>query len=493
MAGIHFELRKIFKENSIRHTVIGSVYSTVITIGPTLVSMAAIFLLYMISGFMKIPYAQRELISSTLLYCFIFPVINTSITGAVFSRYLADKFYEEQVEDVLPSFYMGLLITVAIASIFGIPFALHLYYVGGIEFVFVITSFALFMIINMLFFTMTYLYATKDYRIVTTSFVAGLITGILLECFLQRVCNVDIIYAILFGITFGFFVATVFLMAYVKAYFAESSNNYTECLQYMWKYKGLVVANLFYFLGLYVHNFVFWTTPMRLVVAKSYYTNQPYDMATCIALFTNISTIIIFTVMAETMFHEKYQKYIETIIGSTYEEMNRRKNSMFRLLSRIISHVFAIQIILTITLYLIVVIFHPQMGLGGVTMQIYPALAVGYLAVFLMYGNIVFLYYFNDVIGAVITSILFFVVVLSTSIYATQLSTVWYGIGVLIGALCGWTFSFFRIRYMERHIESHIFCKAKIVKENRSGVHKVVVYSRDKRQGAQEKDDRHQR
>lgn len=492
MAGIHFELRKIFKENSIRHTVIGAIYSTVTTIGPTLVSMAAIFLLYMVSGFMKIPYAQRELISSTLLYCFIFPVINTSITGAVFSRYLADKFYEEQLEDVLPSYYTGLLLTVGIGSLFGVPFALHLYYVGGIEFLFVLTSFALFMIINILFFTMTYLYATKDYRIVTTSFVGGLVAGILLECLLQRVFGVSVVYAILFGITFGFFVATVCLMAYVKAYFGNASDNYTECLRYMWDYKGLVIANLFYFLGLYVHNFVFWTTPMKLVVAKSYYTMQPYDMATCIALFTNISTIIIFTVMAETQFHEKYQKYIETIIGSTYEEMNRRKNSMFRLLIRIISHVFAIQIILTIILYLLVVIFHPLMGIGGVTMEIYPALAVGYLAVFLMYGNIVFLYYFNDVKGAMTTSIIFFVVVLATSIYATQLSAVWFGIGVLIGALCGWTFSFFRIRYMERHIEEHIFCKAKLVKEHTTGVQRTIVYSRERRQGAQEKDERHE-
>ena len=54
-------------------------------------------------------------------------------------------------------------------------------------------------------------------------------------------------------------------------------------------------------LGLYVHNFIFWTTDMRLYVANTFYTHQVYDMATCLAMFTNISTMVIFTVMAETL------------------------------------------------------------------------------------------------------------------------------------------------------------------------------------------------
>lgn len=484
MAGINFELKKIFKENSISHTIVGAGYSTVITIGPTLVAMTAIFILYLTSGYMKIAYSQRELLSSTLLYCFIFPVIISSVTGAVLSRYLADKFYEEKFEDILPSFYMGLLITMVIACIMGVPFTLHLYYVGKVEFLFVCFSFALFMVMNILFFSMTYLYATKDYRRITGAFVLGLCMGIVTEIVLKNLLDVSIIYAILIGITVGFLIAAVGIVAYIKMYFSESSDNYKECLHYMMKYKGLIVANVFYFLGVYVHNFVFWTTPMQLVVAKSYYTMQPYDMASCIALFTNISTIIIFIVMSETKFHEKYQRYIETIIGSTYSAIERRKNSMFRLLIRMISHVFAIQIIITAVIYLVVVIFTPFLGFDGITMEIYPALAVGYLAIFLMYGNIVFLYYFNDVKGAMYTSILFFFIVLFATMYTTQLAAVWYGMGVLMGALAGWTFSFFRIRYMERHFEEHIFCGVKIIDQRKMDMPKTTIYKKTRKKEA---------
>ncbi len=482
MAGINFELKKIFKQNNIGSTVVGIAYSSIITIGPTMISMLAIFVLYMTTGYMGVSYAERELLSSTLVYCFIFPVINTSTTGAVLSRYLADKFYEEKLEDILPSYYMGLLITVLFASILGIPFAIRLHEVGGVELVFVLVSYALFMIMNILFFSMTYLYATKDYKTVTASFIIGLVLGIFAENVLQNIVGVPIIYAILFGVTIGFFTTAILIVAYIKASFKECSDNYTECLVYMKKYWGLIVSNLFYYLGIYVHNFVFWTTPMQLVVADSYYTMQPYDMASSIALFTNISTIIIFLVMAETRFHEKYHKYIECIIGSTYEEMKRKKESMFRLLIRIIGHVFAIQMIITALIYLIVVIFSPQLGLNGLTMEIYPAMVVAYMVIFLMYGNIVFLYYFNDVRGAMYTSVLFFGVTLAGSLVVKELDVVWYAMGVLIGAISGWTFSYFRIRYMEKHFDAHMFCKVKVIPEQYRQQPRNVVYSKRKRQ-----------
>jgi len=36
-----------------------------------------------------------------------------------------------------------------------------------------------------------------------------------------------------------------------------------------------VVANFLYILGLYIHNFVFWNTDMKLVVVKTFVCNQP--------------------------------------------------------------------------------------------------------------------------------------------------------------------------------------------------------------------------
>ena len=49
-------------------------------------------------------------------------------------------------------------------------------------------------------------------------------------------------------------------------------------------------------------------------------------------------------------------------------------------------------------------------------MRIYPGLSAGYSILFLMYAEIIFLYYFNDLTGAVMTGLTFCVTTLIASI-----------------------------------------------------------------------------
>lgn len=100
-------------------------------------------------------------------------------------------------------------------------------------------------------------------------------------------------------------------------------------------------------------------------------------------------------------------------------------------------------------------------------MQIYPCLAAGYFILFLMYAAIIFLYYYNDLKGALITSIVFVTVTLGVSIYAAGLSETWYGIGVVIGSLLAWCVAYYRLRWVERHLDEHIFCKGMLIEYGR--------------------------
>lgn len=112
-----------------------------------------------------------------------------------------------------------------------------------------------------------------------------------------------------------------------KTVFSKNSNRYKPVLSYFKMYWQLVVTNFLYILGLYVHNFVFWTTDMRMVVVDSFVCNQPYDMASCLAMFTNISATIIFIARVEMYFHEKYKLYSEAVIGGRGADIqNAKKN-----------------------------------------------------------------------------------------------------------------------------------------------------------------------
>lgn len=225
-----------------------------------------------------------------------------------------------------------------------------------------------------------------------------------------------------------------------------------------------MVTNFLYTLGLYIHNFVFWTDEGRMVVVKSFVCNQPYDMATCLAMFTNISATIIFVTRVEMFFHEKYKLYSEAVIGGKKTDIENTKNRMFRQLADELMNLARVQFIISVVVYLLCVVLLPQFGFAGMVMRIYPCLAAGYFILFLMYSAMLFLYYYNDLTGAVLTTLGFCLVTCIGSIAATHLPEIWYGIGVVLGSLTGWTIAYIRLRWVEKHLDIHIFCQGMLLK-----------------------------
>ena len=57
-------------------------------------------------------------------------------------------------------------------------------------------------------------------------------------------------------------------LATVKQYFKKNSNHYRNVLSYFRKYWMLVVINILYILGLYIHNFVFWGSDILTIARR---------------------------------------------------------------------------------------------------------------------------------------------------------------------------------------------------------------------------------
>lgn len=478
MAGIGYELKKIFKEESILRLTSGVAYSAVVVVGPTIVVIGTIVALYTILGFTSISYYERELLSSTILYAFIFSLLLTTPFNGVMSRYIADKIYEEKYEDILPSFYTGVFLTVFLGAIIGLPFIYRLIFIGNVDVYFASSSYLLFIGLIITLYSMTYLSATKDYKMIALFYAVGMLSALLLSILFNSL-GLIAIKAILYGMTIGFLMIALLEFSYMKKYFTLNSEDYTDSLRYFKEHKHIWMSHLFYVLGLYVHNFVFWSHPSNLIIAKSYVSMQSYDMASFLAMFTNISTLILFTVMAETQFHTKYQQYNEAVIGKTWEEIEMHKDFMFKLLVKQLSYILSIQFIITGVLFIIAMYVFPRIGLSGSILLIYPSLVGAFLVIFLMYSNMIFMAYFDDNKGANITSIVFFIAVLLGSLVSLNFSVEYYGMGAFIGAFIGWSFSFFRLKHIEKNFDEHIFCRVEIIQKKKGAAPSNVVYRRD--------------
>lgn len=476
MAGIGVRLNKIFEKRSISADLVGFTYSTVATAAPMFLVILNIILMQHVLGFETASYQARELFFCTVLYVFIFALLTASPFNAVLSKYVHDAIFEERYQDILPCYYLGLVMNVVLSFLLGVPFCLWEHFVGGVGVFYVFVSFCAYMSLMLVFYSMLYLSVSKDYQKISFFFLIGMVVTFLLAFVLTRWCHWAIDISMLFALMVGFLLIAVMEYATIKRYYVKNSNRYKPVLGYFRKWWKLVATNFLYTLGLYIHNFVFWTTDLHVVVVKSFVCCWPYDMASCLAMFTNISATVIFIARVEMHFHEKYRAYSEAIIGGKKADIDNAKSRLFRHISSELMSLVRVQFIISVVIYLLCVVFLPQFGFAGLVMRIYPCLAAGYFILFIMYAVILFLYYFDDMTGAVLATLSFCLVTLVGSIFATRLDEIWYGLGVLLGSLSGWTVAYLRLRWVERNMDTHIFCRGFLLKREHGIKPASLVY-----------------
>ena len=378
MAGVGIKLNRIYEKKSIAADFLGFLYSVVITVAPILLIIGTILLMGYFLGFGEVDYLDRELFSCTVLYIFIFGLLSVSPFNAVLSKYMQDAIYEERFQDILPCYYLGLVMTLALGCLMGIPFCLWEHFVGEVDVFYVFVGYCGYISMILVFYSMIYLSICKDYERISIFFLLGMAAAFLLSLVLRFLFHREITESMLVSLTVGFFLTAVLEFAAVRRYFPKNSNRYLPVLRYFRKWWKLVVTNFAYILGLYIHNFVFWTDDSRMVVVRSFVCNEPYDMATCIAMFTNLSATIIFITRVEMHFHEKYKLYSEAVIGGKRTDIENAKKRMFRQLGIELMNLVRVQFIISVAIYLLCVVFLPQFGFAGRVMRIYPCLAAGY-------------------------------------------------------------------------------------------------------------------
>lgn len=464
MAGIGVKLNKIYSKHTIVTSIAGLGYSTVITVAPMFVVIFAVIIMQTLLGFSKLGYADRALYSCTVLYIFIFSLLTASPFNAVLSRYMSDVIYRESYEDILPCYYLGMIMNVVLSSLLGIPFCIREHIVGKVSIPYVFAGYCGYMALALVFYSMLYLSICKDYKKISFFFFIGMVATILMSLILVKLFGMEVTFGMLISLDVGFLLIASLELALVRSYFRENSGKYKEVLEYFKYNWQLVITNLLYMMGLYIHNFVFWSTDMRMEVVKSFVCTETYDMATCLAMLTNISSSVIFISRVEMHFHERYKKYSEAVIGGRGIDIENAKKRMFEQLAEELMNLVRVQFIVSVVVFFLCIMFLPKLGFGGLVMQIYPCLAAGYFILFIMYAAIIFLYYFNDLNGALITALSFSSVTLLGSIFATGLTPIWYGIGLVIGSGVGWCMAYIRLRAMEKNLDTHVFCNGSIMK-----------------------------
>ena len=105
MAGIGFELKKLFRRKGLFASLRAYGYAGIICTGPMLLGVLLQLGILLLCSWVGAPRDQQDLLVCMITYTLLFSLTVTSFFSMPVTRYLADMLYEEQEQTILPSFW----------------------------------------------------------------------------------------------------------------------------------------------------------------------------------------------------------------------------------------------------------------------------------------------------------------------------------------------------------------------------------------------------
>lgn len=472
MAGIGFELKKLFNKKGLFNNFKAYLYSTIVTIGPFILCAAMITSMQIILKYLDINFLERELFLATVVYAFIFSQIITSGFSMIITRYIADKLYNEEFEDILPSLYGIISICLVLGGIIGIAFL----YNSSINWQLALVSYLLYIQLIIMWLQTVYLTALKDYAKILKGYICGIVIGILLAYMLLIKSNLRPSLSLLIAMDIAIFIIITILMAYLKSFFKNSNNKYYLFLKYIDKYPELFLINCFYTLSIYIHNFIFWNSSLHVTILDTYKYAPTYDVPTFFAFLSIMPSMVIFVVSVETSFYKKYRAYYSLITNrGNFTEIENARKDMHRVLWSEIRKMMELQLFFSLVAIVLGNIFLPRLGLIHLSIEIFNVLVLAAYANVTMLITMLIQLYFEDRKGAVIVSFIFLTTNILFTLLSIKLGETYYGIGFFISAFISVVIALKRLQYFIKNINYYTFCSQPIVYKERRGLLTYLV------------------
>ncbi|MCR8657587.1 exopolysaccharide Pel transporter PelG [Paenibacillus endoradicis] len=454
MAGIGFELRKLFHKEGLINNIRAYAYSSLTTVGPMILCMALIMVLQLLMSRNGGSYLDWELYIATMSYCFIFSIVVTSGVSMTLTRYVADMMYQKKYERLMSSYYGVLLLMLPLCSIISISF---LWGVEG-DFFYKLAAYFCFMFLVIIWIQGVYLSALKDYMRITRSFIIGAILAVAVGWVLLKFSSLSTVISALTGIDVGFFIIILLSSIHFEQKFPRgSAEYYFEFLQYFKKFASLFFAGCFVYSGVYLHNFVYWFSNKGTVIADQFHVYMFYDVPVFYAFLSVMPTLVTFVVSVETSFYEKFRVYYLNVLeGGTIQDIKLAKKQMQKTLTREISFLMEIQLLFTVLSIALGIKFLPYIGFTMEQLDLFIILALAYFLFITVFVFTHVLMYFDDRKGVMWIGLLFFVLNIGCTYWMMQIG--YDGLGIFIAAFVAIIAVIARLLYVLRNIDYYTFC-----------------------------------
>ncbi len=312
MAGIGFELKRLYSKEGFTNKILASVQSLFVIFGPYLINILLMMLLLMISRNQGTNQDLYTRFMSILVYGFIYSQLITAGSSIGLTKFVSDQLYEKKACKIMYPFIAS--ITGAILITFVLVFVVFKNI--EIEQTLRLLIYVLYSLLIILRFQTVYLSALKNYKILSI---------IYLLCFIMIV-------PVFYGVTklglsselYEFFVSfiivllvTVFwLMTVIFAMIPKQVNSLREYYRKFKKTRHVRLMNMLLTISIFGSVALYWMSPDATVYYSIFRTYPKYDYTFFIANISIIPAMIYFVVGVETKLFVQVRKFFDTLNGN---------------------------------------------------------------------------------------------------------------------------------------------------------------------------------
>lgn len=482
MAGIGFELKKLFRKKGVLNAARAYSYAAVICAGPMLLGVILLLGIMALCTCFGIVQEERELLICMITYTLLASVTVTSFFSMIVTRYVADMLFEGKKQAIMPSFWGS---TTLMMSVGGLAYGIFLLF-SGASLLQGILCFILFEELIIVWNAMSYLTAIKDYRGIFLSFAACVVLSFVTGAvFLQfQVLEIEVL---LLAVSVGYGVMMVWDVVLLHKYFPNSSLGAYTFLRWMDEFLPLALSGVFMNIGMFAHLVIIWFSEIGVCVHGLFYGAPWHDVPALIAFMTALITTVNFVISVEVKFYPKYRNHYSLYNDKgTIEDIKLSEKEMLETLKMELFYTALKQLLFTAAC----------IALGGYLLDWLPLgfneVMRGYFrtlcAAYGLYaiGNMIMLIllYFTDYKGACLCTGLFAAVSAGATVLSLQFSYVYYGFGFLIGAMVFTVAVCLRLDYFTKRLPYYILSVQPLVEEDKSGLFsRIGVFLEDKFEG----------
>ena len=467
MAGIGFELKKLFQKKGVLNTTKAYGYATVICAGPMLLGVILLLGIMVLCNFFETAIHIRELLICMITYTLLASVTVSSFFSMVVTRYVADMLFEDNNKAVLPSFWGSTVVMMAIGSPL---YAIFLFF-SGATFLQGFLCFVLFNELIIVWNAMSFLSAIKDYKGIFTSFLTSVLVSILLGA-LFLWFGWSPIESLLFAVSIGYGVMLIWDTILLHRYFPHTTLGAFTFFQWIDAFLPLALSGLFMNIGMFSHLVIMWFSDIQVHVYGLFYGAPWHDVPALLAFMTALITTVNFVVSVEVNFYPKYRNHYSLYNDKgTINDIKQSEKEMLTTLKTEIFYTSLKQLLFSAAC----------IALGGYLLDLLPlgfneimrgyfrtlCVAYGLYAI----GNMLMLIllYFTDYHGALICTATFAAATILFTLLSLFFPYIYYGFGFLIAAMIFVIITALRLDYFTKRLPFYILSVQPLVAEDRSG------------------------